>query len=531
MTLPTATSRFANDSDRPEVVLGRGTLTITDVVALAEGRSYPGLPSDPMFGERIEASRRVFSEAVAADRPVYGVTTGVGASVGNEVPEMLRPAMAENLFRFHGVGTGALLGESESAAVLILRLATLARGKSAVRPVLLERLLDLAQRRVLPCIPEEGSVGASGDLTPLSYLAALVAGEREAWVDGEVLGSGAALAAAGIEPLVLAPKESLALMNGTAVMTAIACMAIERVEKLARVVAMVSAMTSDAIGGNPEHFDAGVMALKPHPGTVQAGAWISALLRYDDASAAPTPKRLQDRYSVRCAPQVLGVLLDGLASARNMIEIEINGVDDNPAADPDSGRVFHGGNFYGGHVCFAVDGLKTAVAGLADLLDRQLALLCVPETSGGLPENLVRAPEESAVAHHGFKAMQISASALTAEALKLTMPAASFSRSTESHNQDKVSMGTIAARDLRRIVDLGETVAAISVIAAAQAVDLREHRDGETALPAGVRQARDCIRAHVEPVYEDRRLDLDIAKVKSLIGEGLFDEFAERSES
>jgi histidine ammonia-lyase len=525
MTVPTATTPLDSDSDQPQIVIGGDELTIDDVVALATGSAQARLPSDAAFGRRVKAGLRVFTNALAAERPVYGVTTGVGASVENTVPDTLRPQMAENLYRFHGCGTGALLGEDESAAVVVLRLATLARGVSAVRPELLDRLLELAQLRVLPCIPEEGSVGASGDLTPLSYLAALVAGEREALFGGEIVAADQALGRVGLEPLVLAPKESLALMNGTGVMTAIACMAITRVEALARVAAAVSAMTSDAIGGNPEHFDARVMALKPHPGTVLAGSWISSLLERD-AAAVRKPLRLQDRYSVRCAPQVIGVLLDALASARTMIEIEINGVDDNPVADLETGQMLHGGNFYGGHVCFAVDGLKTAVAGVADLLDRQFALLCVPETSGGLPANLVRATEETAVAHHGFKAMQITASALTAEALKLTMPAASFSRSTESHNQDKVSMGTIAARDLRRIVDLVETVSAVLLIAACQAVDLRQIADGTEAIAPAVARVRDLVREQVEPIIEDRRLDRDIDIVRTLISDGLFNEIA-----
>ncbi len=528
MSIPTATSDLGVGTSEREIVVGDGDLSLEDVLALATGAAVAQLPRDEAHRARIDASRRVFQEAVAGDRPVYGVTTGVGACVENTVPETLRPAMAENLFRFHGCGTGALLDETESAAVLMLRLATLARGKSAVRPALLEQLVDLARARVLPCIPEEGSVGASGDLTPLSYLAALAAGEREALVDGKVVDAAHALADAEIVPLALAPKESLALMNGTAVMTAIACVALARSERVAHAAAVATAMASEAIGGNPEHFDPAVMALKPHPGTVRAGAWLFRLL---ERAEPREPLRLQDRYSVRCAPQVLGVLLDALTNARTMIEIEINGIDDNPAADPDSGRVLHGGNFYGGHVCFAVDGLKTAVAGVADLLDRQLVLLCSPETSGDLPENLVRAPRESAVAHHGFKAMQITASALTAEALKLTMPAASFSRSTESHNQDKVSMGTIAARDLRRIVELTESVAAVSLLGAAQAIDLREQMSGVDSVAYRVRAARDVVRSVAAPMIEDRRLDHDIANVKQLISDGAFDRFARSASS
>jgi histidine ammonia-lyase len=209
---------------------------------------------------------------------------------------------------------------------------------------------------------------------------------------------------------------------------------------------------------------------------------------------------------------VIGVLVEAADAAGRTLEIELNAVDDNPLVDPDTGDILHGGNFYGGHVCFAMDGLKSAVAGVADLLDRQLALLCVPETSGGLPPNLVAAED---VSHHGFKAMQITASALAAEALKLTMPAAAFSRSTESHNQDKVSMGTIAARDCRRVLDLTETVAAIVLLAACQAQDLREG----SAAPR-LRELRDAVRAVAPPLLADRRQDRDVEAVLASLRRG-----------
>jgi histidine ammonia-lyase len=265
----------------------------------------------------------------------------------------------------------------------------------------------------------------------------------------------------------------------------------------------LTAMAAGAMRSNPEHFDAGVFELKPHPGTRRAGRWI----REDLASeGAPAPARLQDRYSIRCAPHVVGVLLDALAFAHELVEVELNGVDDNPLVDPDTGSILHGGNFYGGHVAFAMDGLKAAVASVADLLDRQLQLLCAPDTSGGLPANLIRG-----AAHHGFKAMQISTSALTAEALKLTMPAASFSRSTESHNQDKVSMGTIAARDCVRVLELAETVAAIHLLAACQALELR----GDP-LPPRARAIHAAVRRVAPPLEADRRQDLDIERVLAL---------------
>jgi histidine ammonia-lyase len=271
---------------------------------------------------------------------------------------------------------------------------------------------------------------------------------------------------------------------------------------VARLAAAITALTSHAAAGNPDHFAAEIFELKPHRGTRRAGAWI----REDLAGGAPrAPARLQDRYSLRCAPHVIGVLLDALDFSREWLEIELNGVNDNPLVDPESGELHHGGNFYGGHVAFAMDGAKAAVASVADLLDRQLQLLCVPETSGGLPANLI-----GGVAHHGMKAMQISTSALTAEALKLTLPAASFSRSTESHNQDKVSMGALAARDALRVVELTETVAAIALLAACQGAELRGSP------PPRLAELLATVRAHIPPLSEDRRQDRDIERVLAL---------------
>jgi histidine ammonia-lyase len=310
-------------------------------------------------------------------------------------------------------------------------------------------------------------------------------------------------------------------------MTAITALCVARIEALCEIACAVTGVVSDVTQGNPVHFDKRVVALKPHAGSVLAASWIRRVIERDGVCAR-VPARLQDRYSVRCAPQIIGVLLDALQSARTMIEVEINGVDDNPMVDLDSGEILHGGNFYGGHVCFAADSLKVAVAGLADLLDRQLVLLCTPETNAGLPENLVGIVGQAAVAHHGFKAMQITASALTAEALKMTTPAAAFSRSTESHNQDKVSMGTIAARDLRRVVDLTETVAAIAVLTAAQAADLRAAIDGDASLAPGVENFRNIVRAEVPRLVADRRQDLDIAAVKRMIADGMLDSSGSR---
>jgi len=492
------------------VVFGRNPIRIDDIVALARGEARAVLDDDPGYRARLEASRALLERHLEQGKsPVYGVNTGVGASVGNAIPPDLIGQLGASLPRMHGVGTGRILDDEEAAAVVCARLASLARGHSAVRTELIERLCLLLEHRVLPRIPAEGSVGASGDLTPLSYVAAALAGEREVSVSGQLTTAREALLELGVEPLALGPRDSLALMNGTSMMTGLACLAFSRAQAMAPLAATITAMVSEAIRGNPQHFDARIFALKPHRGSVRAATWIREHLQ---PGAGRPALRLQDRYSVRCAPHVIGVLLDGLDSMREILEIELNGVNDNPLFDPESGAVLHGGNFYGGHVCFAMDSLKSAVAGVADLLDRQLSILCSPDTSGGLPENLVPGVEPERLVNHGFKAMQISASALAAEAAKLTMPAAAFSRSTESHNQDKVSMGSIAARDCLRILELTESVCAILALAAAQAVDLRGL---DSCCPRSI-ALRDCLRAEIPMLTVDRRQDRDIERVVQL---------------
>jgi histidine ammonia-lyase len=501
--------------EKAVLTIGSSNVRIAQILAVAVGAARIELDASPAFRHKLERGAAHLDRLIESGAVVYGVTTGFGASCENAIPPALSAKMAANLVRFHGCGTGAIFGEAEAAAVMVVRLASLAQGRSGVRTLLLERICQLLNRRILPRIPAEGSVGASGDLTPLSYVAALLIGEREAYCGGQVMPASAALESAGLRPIELRPKESLALMNGTSVMTGLACLAYERSRKLARWAAALTAMSSDCLHGNRQHFDERLFLAKPHPGQLACARWIAADIGFA-ASESHRNGRIQDRYSIRCSPHVVGVLLDSLVFIKGILETEINSSNDNPLIDPETGDVLHGGNFYGGHVCMAMDMLKSAVASVADLIDRQMALLCNPHTSNGLPADLVARAGQDQVSHHGFKAMQISASALTAEALKLTMPASSFSRSTESHNQDKVSMGTIAARDALRVLELTETTLAIVQLALCQAVDLRSSK-GCHRRSLDLHQS---IRATIPMNDADRRQDVDVEQVLKLYRAG-----------
>jgi histidine ammonia-lyase len=454
-----------------KILIGERDLTLEDIQGIARTPGAGALSPSPAVRERLARSARHFAAMLEREGVVYGVTTGYGDSVTTEVRDQLIRQLPLNLTRFHGCGLGRILDPDETRAVMAVRLASLVHGWSGVTPALAQLLGDMLRLDILPLIPAEGSVGASGDLTPLSYIAGALAGERDVLFRNEVMPAAQAFRLAGLKPIALQPKEGLAVMNGTSVMTGLGALAFVRAMNASGIASRLTAMAAIALMGNPRHFDERLFAAKPHAGQALVAARIRTDLAGFDRDHAPT--RLQDRYSIRCAPHVIGVLEDMAPAFRQLLETEINSANDNPLVDPETGDILHGGHFYGGHVCFAMDGLKTLVANIADLLDRQLALLVDVRYNHGLPSNLTGAPADKAPINHGFKAIQIAVSAWTAEALKLTMPASVFSRSTECHNQDKVSMGTIAARDALRVLELTEQVLAAHLLACTQALRLR----------------------------------------------------------
>ena len=486
----------------------QGRLQIEDIVDIAHGSACAVLSDAPEFRAAIARGADFLDRLLREDGTIYGVTTGYGDSCTVTVPPELVAELPHHLYTYHGCGLGEYFNPAQTRAVMATRLASLCKGYSGVSVELLEQITRLLECGLLPLIPSEGSVGASGDLTPLSYLAAVLCGEREVWRDGVQVPAAQALADAGITPLRLRPKEGLAIMNGTAVMTALACLAYSRAEYLTRLTTRITALASFALDGNAHHFDATLFSVKPHPGQQGVAAWLRQDLPCDQPPR--NGKRLQDRYSIRCAPHVIGVLADALPWLRQSIENELNSANDNPIIDAEGERILHGGHFYGGHIAFAMDSMKNAVANLADLLDRQMALLVDSRYNNGLPANLSGMQGPRAAINHGLKALQISASAWTAEALKLTMPASVFSRSTECHNQDKVSMGTIAARDCLRVLELTEQVVAALLITVQQGVWLRRRVSPAVAPEAPLQQMLDMLAGDIRVIEEDRRLEPDL---------------------
>ena len=505
-------------------MIGAGRLRLEDVVAIANRSACARLFDDADFRARITRGADFVDRLIAEDGVVYGVTTGYGDSCTVTIPPALVNELPRHLYTYHGCGLGRFLDPDETRAVLVARMVSLAQGVSGISYGLLEQLAALLRHDILPLIPAEGSVGASGDLTPLSYVAAVLCGEREVLYQGSMQPASAALAQHQLKPLRLRPKEGLAIMNGTAVMTALACLAWRRADYLSRLCTRITAYNVLASAGNAHHFDEKLFSVKPHAGQQR----VAARLRADLASDRPprNEKRLQDRYSLRCAPHVIGVLEDAMPWFRETIENELNSANDNPIIDAEQEMVLHGGHFYGGHIAFVMDAMKTAVANLADLLDRQMALVVDARYNHGLPANLSAASGERAPLNHGLKALQISVSAWTAEALKLTMPASVFSRSTECHNQDKVSMGTIAARDCLRVLELTEQVAAGLLISARQGVALRRRVQADLTVTPVLESMYADLERRIPLIEEDRALDRDLSALIGAIRDEAWDLYA-----
>ncbi|HSR41908.1 MAG TPA: histidine ammonia-lyase, partial [Longimicrobiales bacterium] len=462
---------------------------------------------------RIEAARRVVDRAVEEGRVVYGLTTGFGALAEVVIPVERITELQKNLIRSHAAGVGEPLPEPEVRAIMLLRANVLALGHSGVRPVVVERVLDLLNHRIHPVVPSRGSVGASGDLAPLSHIALALMGEGEVLVEGERVAASDAMGAAGLEPVELAAKEGLALNNGTQAMTGVGTLALLAAERAVETAEVAGAMSLEAMRGTPDPFDEALQRVRPQPGQQESAARLRALLQGSEIreSHRENDPRVQDAYSLRCMPQVHGAARQAFRYARQVLEVEANSATDNPLIFPEDGRILSGGNFHGQPVAQVMDLVAMASADLAAIAERRLARLVDPDLSG-LPAFLSPEPGTNS----GFMVPQITAASLVNEIRLLAVPASVDSIPTDANKEDHVSMGMTAARKARDAVRLLETVLALELLAAAQGLEFLK----PLAPGTGVARAYDRIRARVKPLDRDRVLGPDIAAVEAMVRAG-----------
>lgn len=522
------------DSREEIVVMTGANLNVEEVRDIARHNRRSILAPDAI--KMMEKSTGLKHELIKTGQPIYGVTTGFGDSNKYQISPRKTEILQRNMVRYHLNGVGIIADVDVVRATMAIRANCLARGHSGIRPAVVNRILEHLDNNITPQIPEMGSVGASGDLVPLCYLAASLIGEGDVLCNGEVVDCKEVIEEKGWDRLELEAKEGLALINGTSFMSAFASLAVCDAYEISVVADICTAMASEALMGNKGHFHEFIHENKPHPGQIQSAENIRSMLSTSSLSRdyaailennqnlvgrefRTLNEPIQDKYSIRCAPHVIGVLNDTLTWVKRWVETEINSTNDNPLFDIGGEIVHNGGNFYGGHIAQAMDSLKVAVANIADLLDRQLELIVDEKFNNGLTPNLIPkviVDDSEAGLHHGFKGMQLACSAITAEALKMTGPVSVFSRPTESYNQDKVSMGTISSRDARTIIKLVREVAAIHLLALCQALDLR----GVELSSDHTRAVHNLIRKSVPFVDRDRRMDGDIAVVVDLIASG-----------
>jgi histidine ammonia-lyase/phenylalanine ammonia-lyase len=473
------------------VIINGNSLTIEDVYRVANEDVKVEFTDDESFWKNLKESREFLEYYMQKGFPIYGVTTGFGDSCHNQINPKRTENLQKALVDFHGIGLGEYFTESEGKAVVLVRLNSNIKGFSGITVKLAELMRDLINHGITPLIPEIGSVGASGDLTPLSYLAAVLMGERKVYYKGKITDASIALKAENLKPVSLKAKEGLALMNGTSVMTAIASLAWMDIKKLADISDFLTGATVEILCGNDVPFRRKVSEIKNHPGQIESSEYIYSVIK-DSKRAHQYEKlldkigsiennhykkhdvKIQDRYSLRCAPQINGVLRDTLMFTKVWIENEINSSNDNPLIDKKEECVYNSGNFYGGHISLASDYLRIALANISDLSDKQAELI-VDGKFNNLTENLIPYLEDNSPLQglmHGFKAVQISISALTSEIQYLSAPVSIHSRPTESLNQDKVSLGTISVRKLREAIKLLYMQYSLHLLAVMQAVDL-----------------------------------------------------------
>lgn len=511
-------------------VINGNALTIEDVCDVALENEEVSLPEDKEFWKTLEDSRKFLMDYISTGVPTYGVTTDFGDSCANQISVEKAGELQRDIVAYHGIGLGAKFDRETGRAVILARLnGNVKGGHSAIRPELAKMMVSLLNHDIVPVIPQLGSVGASGDLTPLSYLAAVIMGERDVYYKGKIVPAKDALVSEGLKPLPIEAKEGLALMNGTSVMTAVASLAWKKAERLAKISDFLTAVTSEITQGKDTPFVAKVSAIKNHQGQCDSAAYIYHIIKdskrvfkYEDFLKSQIESldgkgykkqenKIQDRYSIRCAPQITGVYRDTLKVARDWITEELNSANDNPLVDIEEKRLYNTGNFYGGHICAACDYMRTALANISDLSDKQAEVI-IDGKFNGLTENLIPFTAEDdprAGLRLGFKAAQITISAIRGEVASYCFPISLTSHPTEALNQDKVSMGTISARKLAEQIDLVFLQFAVHLLAAMQAVDLA----GKDDFAPFTKNVHSEVRKMSAFMKDDRPLDKETEKV------------------
>jgi histidine ammonia-lyase len=492
-------------------------LTLEQVAAAAESKVQVRLSDDARA--RVRASREIIESVLREGRVVYGVNTGFGKLSDVRISGTDLETLQRNLVRSHACGVGRPLREQETRALMLLRANVLARGNSGCRVELLEALLRLIERGVCPIIPEKGSVGASGDLAPLAHLALVLIGEGEAIFAGERVAGSVALTRAGIEPVVLAPKEGLALLNGTQAMAAVGGLALLRGERAAALADLAGAMTLEALRGTPSAFDERIHRARPHPGQEAAAAHLRSLLEQSEIrqSHIADDPRVQDAYSLRCMPQVHGAVRGALKHAREVVEIETGSATDNPLVFAKGSEVLSGGNFHGAPLAMVFDYAAIALTDLMSMSERRIDRLVNPDANEGLPPFLCAEPGLAS----GYMMAQITAAALLAESRVLAHPASIDSVPTSGAKEDHVSMGMTAAVKLRQIAENAELILAIEFLTAAEGLDYRAPL--RSSQP--IEEARAILRGVVPRLEADRALAPDIERLAASLRSGAFDAF------
>ena len=487
-------------------------LTLADLRAVYEAPMRIEL--SPATLARIDTGAKAIAAIVDSGATVYGVNTGFGLLANTSIARSELESLQRNLVLSHACGVGAPIPDAIVRLILVLKIASLSRGASGVRRETVQMLARLVEAEVYPCIPSKGSVGASGDLAPLAHLAAALLGIGEARVNGAAVPATVALERAGLGPLVLGPKEGLALLNGTQVCTALALAGLFETEKVFAAGIVAGAMSTDALKGSDSPFDARIHALRGQPGQIAVAATLRALMEGSEireSHRAPgADDKVQDPYSLRCQPQVMGAILDIMRAAGRTLEIESSGVTDNPLV-LGNGEVVSGGNFHAEPVAFAADTLALALCEIGNISERRTAILVDPKMSG-LPAFLVK---ESGL-NSGFMIAQVTAAALVAENRMLAHPASVDTVPTSAGQEDHVSM---AAHGARRLLDMAEnaaTVVAIELLAATQGLDFRRPLKSSKPLE---RAAHD-IRSLVGPYEHDRYFAPDIAAITGYVKGG-----------